>query len=77
MVNAKIREGIAVETEVMPYDEARMIPNVKMFFGDKYGSHVRVVTIDPAFSREFCGGTHVLNSAEIGLIKLTAEESVQ
>ena len=77
MVNAKIREGIAVETEVMPYDEARMIPNVKMFFGDKYGSHVRVVTIDPAFSREFCGGTHVVNTSSIGMMKLLSEESVQ
>ena len=77
MINDKVREGIVVETEEMAFDEARKIPNVKMFFGDKYGSHVRVVTIDPSFSREFCGGTHVLNSAEIGLIKLTAEESVQ
>ena len=77
MINDKVREGIVVETEEMAFDEARTIPNVKMFFGDKYGSHVRVVTIDPSFSREFCGGTHVLNSAEIGLIKLTAEESVQ
>ena len=77
LVNEKIREAIAVETEEMAFDEARKIPNVKMFFGDKYGSEVRVVTIDPDFSREFCGGTHVDNSAEIGLLKLTSEESIQ
>ena len=77
MVNDKIREAIRVETEEMAFDEARTLPNVKMFFGDKYGSVVRVVTIDPDFSREFCGGTHVVNSAEIGLLKLTSEESIQ
>lgn len=77
MVNEKIREGIGVISEEMPYDEARKISNVKMFFGDKYGSHVRVVTIDPDFSREFCGGTHVANTASIGLLKIVSEESVQ
>ncbi len=77
MVNAKIREGIVVRTEEMLLDEARMIPHVKMFFGDKYGSRVRVVTIDPDFSVEFCGGTHVLNTADIGLLKITSEGSIQ
>ena len=77
MVNAKVREGIEVISEEIAFDEARTIPNVKMFFGDKYGSQVRVVTIDPDFSREFCGGTHVANTASIGLLKLTSEESVQ
>ena len=77
MVNWKIREGLEVLTEEMPFDEARKIPNVKMFFGDKYGSTVRVVTIDPEFSREFCGGTHVANSADIGMLKLTSESGIQ
>lgn len=77
MVNAKIREGLAVETEDMSIDQARKIPNVKMFFGDKYGSKVRVVTIDPDFSREFCGGTHVRNTADIGFFKLVSESSIQ
>ncbi len=77
MVNAKIREGIVVRTEELPIEEARRIPNVKMFFGDKYGSHVRVVTIDPEFSVEFCGGTHVLNTADIGLLKIVSEGSIQ
>lgn len=77
MVNAKIREGIDVNSEEMSIDEARKIPNVKMFFGDKYGSRVRVVTIDPDFSREFCGGTHVGNTADIGYFKLVSESSIQ
>ena len=77
MVNAKIREGIAVRTEEVAIEEARQIPNVKMFFGDKYGSRVRVVTIDPTFSVEFCGGTHVRNTADIGFFKLTTESSIQ
>jgi alanyl-tRNA synthetase len=77
MVNAKVREGISVYSEEMPIDLARKIPNVKMFFGDKYGSLVRVVTIDPAFSVELCGGTHVVNTADIGIVKITAESSIQ
>jgi alanyl-tRNA synthetase len=77
MVNAKVRQAIAVNAEEMPLELARKIPNVKMFFGDKYGSLVRVVTIDPAFSVELCGGTHVLNTADIGLVKITSEASIQ
>lgn len=77
MTNAKIREAIAVVTEEIPIEEARLVPNVKMFFGDKYGSRVRVVTIDPAFSAEFCGGTHVANTADIGLVKIVSESSIQ
>jgi alanyl-tRNA synthetase len=77
MVNDKLREGIVVGTEDMPIEEARKIPNVKMFFGDKYGSRVRVVTIDPSFSVEFCGGTHVVNTADIGLLKIVSEGSIQ
>lgn len=77
MVNAKLREGIVVRSEEIAIEEARKIPNVKMFFGDKYGSRVRVVTIDPDFSVEFCGGTHVVNTADIGLLKITTEGSIQ
>ncbi|HVZ41500.1 MAG TPA: alanine--tRNA ligase [Candidatus Kapabacteria bacterium] len=77
MTNAKIREAIEVRTEELAIEDARRIPNVKMFFGDKYGSRVRVVTIDPEFSVEFCGGTHVRNTADIGLLKITSEGSIQ
>jgi alanyl-tRNA synthetase len=76
MVNEKIRENIPVQTRELPIEEARKIPNVKSFFGDKYGSTVRVVTIDDKFSSEFCGGTHVRNTSEIGLFKITGESSI-
>ncbi len=76
MVNAKIREFIPVVTRELPIDEARDIPGVRMFFGDKYGDSVRVVTIDDSYSIEFCGGTHVANTSEIGLFKITGESSI-
>jgi alanyl-tRNA synthetase len=76
MVNAKIRENIPVQTRELPIEEARKVPGVKSFFGDKYGSTVRVVTIDEKFSAEFCGGTHVRTTSEIGLFKFTGESSI-
>lgn len=76
LVNEKVFENIPVRTEELSIETARTIPNVKMFFGDKYGDKVRVVFIDDAFSAEFCGGTHVRNSAEIGLFKIISESSV-
>ncbi|HYF02217.1 MAG TPA: alanine--tRNA ligase [Patescibacteria group bacterium] len=76
MVNEKIFERIPVITLELPIEEARKVPNVKMFFGDKYGDKVRVVIIDEKFSAEFCGGTHVRNSSEIGLFKITSEASI-
>jgi len=77
MVNEKIAERVHVETAVdLPIEEARTIPGVKMFFGDKYGSRVRVVFIDERFSVEFCGGTHVHSTEEIGLFKIVSEGSI-
>ena len=77
MVNQRIADRIAVHTEVdLPIAEARKIPNVKMFFGDKYGERVRVVIIDERYSVEFCGGTHVRETGEIGLFKITGESSI-
>ncbi|MFZ9760845.1 MAG: alanine--tRNA ligase [Candidatus Kapaibacteriota bacterium] len=76
IVNEKIRERIAVITRELPIEEARKVPHVKMFFGDKYGDSVRVVTIDESFSSEFCGGTHVGNTADIGYFHILSESSV-
>lgn len=76
IVNAKILERIPVETRILPIEQARRIPGVKMFFGDKYGDIVRVVIVDETFSAEFCGGTHVRNTSEIGLFALTDESAI-
>jgi alanyl-tRNA synthetase len=75
IVNDKIRESIRlVHHRNIPFEEAKKM-GALMFFGDKYGTHVNVVDFGP-FSREFCGGTHVPNTAEIGLFKLTMESSI-
>ncbi len=77
MVNEKIASDISVFTEVdMPIEKAKKIPNVKMFFGEKYGEIVRVVFIDENYSVEFCGGTHVKNTKDIGLFKIVSESSI-
>jgi len=82
IVNDKISEGIEVEAENDPsrwitIEEAkRRYPGVKMFFGDKYGDKVRVVVIDPEFSVELCGGTHVRQTREIGFFKIISESGI-
>ncbi len=68
IVNEKIAGAIPVYAlndprEWLTIDEAKSrYPHVKMFFGDKYGDRVRIVEIDPQFSVELCGGTHVANT---------------
>ncbi|MCC6865165.1 MAG: alanine--tRNA ligase [Ignavibacteria bacterium] len=76
IVNDKISENIQVYSEELSIETANKIPNVKKFFGDKYGSMVRVVYIDENFSVEFCGGTHVKSTNDIGLFKIIKEESI-
>jgi alanyl-tRNA synthetase len=82
IVNEKIALDIPVHalndpSDWLTIDEAKKrYPNVKMFFGDKYGDRVRIVEIDPSFSVELCGGTHVRNTREIGLFKIVSESAV-
>jgi alanyl-tRNA synthetase len=76
IVNKKISEGISVEAGEMPIEEAKKIPGIKMFFGEKYGDVVRVIKMADNFSAELCGGTHVKNTADIGLFKIISEASI-
>ncbi len=75
IVNSKILEQIPVDTKTCTIEEAQKNPKIKMFFGDKYGDIVRVLSMSN-FSIELCGGTHVKNTAEIGLFKITSESAV-
>jgi alanyl-tRNA synthetase len=75
LVNKKIRENIPVVIKEMPKDEAMKIGAMALF-GEKYGDVVRVVIIDPTYSVELCGGTHVGFTGELGLFKITHETAV-
>jgi alanyl-tRNA synthetase len=73
-VNAEILADKPLETKVMGREEA-LAYGALAFFGDKYGEQVRVVEV-PGFSKEFCGGTHVLRTSEIGLFLFTGEQGI-
>ena len=73
-VNELIFESIEEETKVLNIEDAKKL-GAKALFDDKYGDTVRVVCFDDA-SKEFCGGTHVKNTEEIGLFVIEYEESV-
>jgi alanyl-tRNA synthetase len=75
LVNEKIRENIPVVIREMPRDEALKIGAMALF-GEKYGDMVRVVTIDPNYSIELCGGTHVTASGELGFFRIKSESAV-
>ncbi|MDO5509411.1 MAG: alanine--tRNA ligase [Weeksellaceae bacterium] len=75
IVNENIRENIAVQIKEMPKEEA-FAQGATGLFGEKYGDVVRVVTIDPNFSVELCGGTHVPNTSLIGMFIITQESAV-
>jgi alanyl-tRNA synthetase len=75
IVNQKIRENIPVVIREMPKEEALALGAMALF-GEKYGDTVRVVTMDPAFSVELCGGTHVGHTGEIGYFVFRHETAV-
>ena len=74
LVNDAILEGYPVVTEVLPIEEAKRKGAVAMF-GEKYGDVVRVVEMGD-FSMEFCGGTHLDNTAKAGSFRIKSEGSV-
>lgn len=75
IVNEKIRANIPVVIRELPKDEAMKLGAMALF-GEKYGDVVRVVIMDPAYSVELCGGTHIGATGELGLFKFTAESAV-
>ncbi len=74
LVNEQILANREVHTDVMDLDKA-LSTGAMALFGEKYGEHVRVVSID-TFSKELCGGTHVARTGDIGLCKIVYEGSI-
>ncbi|MBC7569417.1 MAG: alanine--tRNA ligase [Spirosoma sp.] len=76
IVNTKIREDIRLdEQRNVPIEQAKGM-GATALFGEKYGDFVRVITFDPGYSVELCGGTHLPSTGHIGLFKFTSEGSV-
>jgi alanyl-tRNA synthetase len=78
LVNYHILRNVPVQTDVMAIEEA-MQSGAMALFGEKYGEKVRVLSIkgiEDVFSKELCGGTHVRATGDIGLFKITSDESI-
>ena len=75
MVNEAVLEGYDIHTDVLPIEEAKKRGAIALF-GEKYGDTVRVVDLGNGYSVEFCGGTHLDNTAKVGVFHISSEFSV-
>lgn len=76
IVNQKVRENIAcIEQRDVPLEAAKAM-GAAALFGEKYGAKVRVITFDPAYSIELCGGTHLPFTGQIGFFKIIHETAI-
>ena len=75
IVNEAVLEGYDIQTKVMPIEEAKKTGAIALF-GEKYGDSVRVVDMGEGYSVEFCGGTHLDNTAKVGVFHIQSEFSV-
>jgi len=74
LVNEKIRENKDVKSYELAYEDVQKMPEIKQFFGDKYGTKVRVIDIEE--SKELCGGTHTSRTGNIGYFRILKEGSI-
>src|SRR5882724_9946601 len=74
LVNEQILRNVKVDTDIMPVEDA-IRGGAMALFGEKYSGMMRVLTV-PGFSKELCGGTHVRATGDIGVFKITSDESI-
>ncbi len=74
LVNNLIRQDFYIKPYTLSYEKAQKDKDIKQFFGEKYGSSVRVIEMGP--SKELCGGTHTQSTGRIGLFKIIKEHSI-
>jgi alanyl-tRNA synthetase len=76
IVNEKIRQNIPLTEDRRISIEVAKEKGAMMLFGEKYGDYVRMITFDPTYSRELCGGCHVKATGEIGYFKIISESAI-
>ena len=76
LVNAKIRENVSRKEDAGITIEEAEKAGAMMLFGEKYGETVRMITFDPSYSAELCGGCHVQSTGQIGIFKIISESAI-